>query len=134
MGVQIQLHYRSVNILHGLHLLLCELALALVSTLAALLAVKKSLSVLVKLELCDDNFAGVNANIDCCTVDLFPCYPLNVDNPFLPVYGNHLAFSALVCASDYADLVIFSHWNRPDLVLFPELFVQVRAHDLVPAH
>ncbi len=41
------------------------------------------------------HLAGVNANIDCGTVDLLPSYPLNVDHPLLSVNGNHLAFSAL---------------------------------------
>ena len=41
------------------------------------------------------HLAGVNANIDCGTVDLLTSYPLNVDHPLLSVNGNHLAFSAL---------------------------------------
>ena len=41
------------------------------------------------------HLAGVNANIDCGTVDLFPCYSLNVNNPLFPVDCYNLAFSAL---------------------------------------
>lgn len=41
--------------------------------------------------------ARVNANIDCCTVDLFPCYPLNVDDPLFPVDGDNFALSTLQC-------------------------------------
>ena len=51
-----------VNILHRLHFLLCELALALVSSLATLLAVEKSFPVLVNLELCDDHLHQATAS------------------------------------------------------------------------
>lgn len=59
----------SINILHCLHLLLCELALALLSCCCTLLALKQLLAILVDLELGDDALAGVNADIDClaCT-------------------------------------------------------------------
>ena len=41
------------------------------------------------------HLAGVNANVDCGTVDLLTRYPLNVDHPLFSVNSNHLAFSAL---------------------------------------
>jgi hypothetical protein len=40
--------------------------------------------------------AGVNAHMDCCAISLFPLYPLNVDDVFLPVnlddFANLLTF------------------------------------------
>ena len=39
--------------------------------------------------------AGVNADVHCGAVDLFPGYPLNMDDPLLSVDSHNLAFSAL---------------------------------------
>lgn len=53
-----------VDLLHGLHLLLCKLALALVCCLGGALALQQGTTVLVQLQLGDDALAGVNANVD----------------------------------------------------------------------
>jgi hypothetical protein len=55
---------RLIDVLHGLHILLAELALALVSTLLAPLTLKECLAVLVNLQLGDHTLAGVDSNID----------------------------------------------------------------------
>ena len=46
---RVELLLHLINILHGLHLLLCELALALVSILRPLLAIQQSFPVLIQL-------------------------------------------------------------------------------------
>ena len=51
------------------------------------------------------HLAGVNANIDCGTVDLLTRYPLNVNHPLLSVNGNHLALSALHLAVQIHELM-----------------------------
>lgn len=53
-----------VDLGHGLHLLLCEFALALLCCLSCTLALKQSTTVCVKLQLGDDAFAGVHTNTD----------------------------------------------------------------------
>lgn len=51
-----------VDLSHCLHLLLCELALALLCSLGCTLALKQGTAVLVQLQLGDDALAGVNTD------------------------------------------------------------------------
>ena len=57
----------------------------------------------------------MNASGNALTVGLFACNSLNVDNIFETVDGGDFALTALICASDDGNLVIFSDGNALDL-------------------
>ena len=68
------------------------------------------LTVLVELELGDDNVGGVDANRHGRAVRLVALDTVDVDNPLLAVNLGDLALTALVLAPDDPDLVILADW------------------------
>lgn len=86
------------------------------NTAAALAdALQNGLTVLVQLELVDDNLGGVDAEGNGLAVGLLPGDALNVDNVLKAVDGGNLALTALVAAADDGDLVILADGKRADL-------------------
>lgn len=86
------------------------------NTAAALAdALQNGLTVLVQLELVDDNLGGVDAEGNGLAVGLLPGDALNVDNVLKAVDGGDLALTALVAAADDGDLVILADGKRADL-------------------
>lgn len=73
------------------------------------------LTVLVKLELGDDDVGGVDAQGDGLAVGLVAGDTLDVDNVLETVHGGDLALTALVGATDNGDLVVLSDGDRADL-------------------
>jgi len=85
------------------------LALQLLLDLAASLdALQDALTVLVELELGDDDFGGVNADGHGLARGLFADDALDVDYVFETVDGGDFAFAAFVGAADDGDFVVFS--------------------------
>jgi hypothetical protein len=73
------------------------------------------LTVLVKLELGDDDVGGVDAQRDGLAVGLVTGDTLDVDNVLETVHGGDLALTALVGATNNGDLVVLSDGDRADL-------------------
>lgn len=72
-------------------------------------------SVLVELELCDDDFAWVDADGNGLAVGLLAGHSLNVDEELQSVDRCDFALTAFVGASDDSDLVVFSDGNAANL-------------------
>lgn len=73
------------------------------------------LTVLVELELGDDDVGRVEAQGDGLARGLVTGDTLNVDNVFETVNGGDLALAALVGATDNGDLVVLADGNAADL-------------------
>jgi hypothetical protein len=96
---------------------LLGLALALGAQLAADLdALEDALTVLVQLELVDDDVAGVDAQGNRLARDLLAGDTLDVDDVLETVDGGDLALAALVGSADDGDLVVLSHGDAADLL------------------
>lgn len=78
-------------------------------------ALEDVLTVLVKLELGDLNFAGGDADGDALAVGLLAGDALDVDNVFEAVAGGDLALAALVAAALDDNLVVLAEGDRADL-------------------
>jgi hypothetical protein len=78
-------------------------------------ALQYGLSVLVKLELVDDDVGGVDAERDALARDLLAGDALDVDHVLETVDGGDLALAALVAAADNGDLVVLSDGDAADL-------------------
>lgn len=72
-------------------------------------------SVLVELELCNNDFAGVDANGDGLTVGLLAGDTFDVDEELQSIDRCDFAFSAFVGTSDDGNLVILSDGNAANL-------------------
>lgn len=66
------------------------------------------LPILVKLELCDFDFAGCDADGYALAVALLACDSLDVYDVFEAVYGDDLAFAALVATALDHDFVVLA--------------------------
>lgn len=73
------------------------------------------LTVLVKLELGDDDVGGVEAQRDGLAGGLVAGDTLDVDNVLETVHGGDLALTALVGAADNGDLVVLADGDAADL-------------------
>ena len=73
------------------------------------------LTVLVELELGDDDVGGVDAQGDALAGSLLAGDALDVDNVLEAVDGGDLALTALVGATDDGDLVVLSDGDGADL-------------------
>lgn len=82
---------------------------------AALDALKDGLTVLVKLELGDDDVGGVDADGDGGTGGLVAGDALDVDDVLEAVDGSDLALLVLVGAADNGDLVVLADGDGADL-------------------
>lgn len=81
-------------------------------------ALQYALTILVELQLGDDDLRGVHADGDGLARGLVLGDPLDVDDIFETVDGGDLAFAALVGASDYSDFIVLSDGDRSDLKLY----------------
>lgn len=83
---------------------------------ASLGAGQDVLTVLVKLELGDDDVGGVDAQRDGLAVGLVAGDALDVDDVLEAVDGGDLALTALVGATDDGDLVVLADGDAADLL------------------
>lgn len=88
------------------------------------------LTILVELELVDDNVGGVDAERDGLARGLVASDTLDVDDVFETVDGGDLALTALVGATDDGDLVVLADGDAADVVLLTELLAERGAHDV----
>lgn len=95
---------------------------------AALGAGQDVLTVLVKLELGDDDVGGVEAQRDALAGGLVAGDALDVDDVLEAVDGGDLALTALVGATDNGDLVVLADGDGADLFKF--VFVRILAAPL----
>lgn len=92
--------------------------LALVTSLATGLdALQDGLTVLVELELGDDDVGGVDAQRNGLAGDLLAGDTLDVDHVLETVDGGDLALLVLVGAADNGDLVVLADGDAADLLL-----------------
>ena len=106
----------------------CELALCLVGSASLGLAIEEGLAILVELELGDDDFGRVDADVDGGAIDLLAGDALDVDDPLAAVDLHHLALAALVCPADYLNLVVLADGDGADVVLVAEVGGEGCAH------
>lgn len=92
-------------------------------------ALKDGLTVLVKLELVDDDVGGVDAEGDGLAGGLLAGDALDVDDVLEAVDGGDLALAALVGATDDGDLVVLADGDGANVVLLAELLGERGAHD-----
>ena len=92
-------------------------ALLLVRLTALGGALEDVLTVLVKLELGDLNFAGGDADGDALAVGLLAGDALDVDNVFEAVASGDLALTTLVAAALDDNLVVLAEGDRADLLI-----------------
>lgn len=79
-------------------------------------ALKDGLTVLVKLELVDDDVGGVDAEGDGLAGGLLAGDALDVDDVLEAVDGGDLALAALVGATDDGDLVVLADGDGANLL------------------
>lgn len=99
--------FRPLNLSLALQLLL--------DLTAGLDALQDVLTVLVELQLGDDNLGWVNTNWDGLSRGLLLDNTLDVDNVFETVDGGDLSLTALVRSTDNGNLVVLSDWDGADL-------------------
>lgn len=91
-------------------------SLALGSRLTALAdALQDALTVLVELQLADDDLGGVDADGDALAVGLLADDTLDVDDVLKTVDASDLALTALVGATDDGNLVVLADGQSADL-------------------
>jgi hypothetical protein len=93
------------------------------------LALKQGLTVLVHVQLGDDDVTGMNANRHSLTVDLLTSQAIYVDDVLAAIGLVDLALTTLVRPADDHDIVVLSHGHRTHVVLDPKLLAQRGAHD-----
>lgn len=103
-----------------------ELLLDLATSLDAL---QYALTVLVELQLGDNNLRRVDAEGDGLSGGLLLDDSLDVDYVLETVDGSDLAFATLVGASNDENLIVLSNWDGADVVLLAELLAEGCAHD-----
>jgi len=117
---------RLHTVVHSVHL--AHLLVLVLGGSRSLLALKKGLAVLVKLEGNDGAVAGVDWDIGLLSVELLLDDFLNVNASASTVHGGDLAFTALVGASEDLDRVALTDGNGTDRVLVLEVLVEVAGH------
>merc|ERR1719343_1802725 len=99
-------------------------------TLVSGLGFQLGLSVLVELELRDDEGGGGDADGNAGSVDLFSGDAFDVDDPLLSVYGGDFSLTRLVHSSCDENLVVLADGHRSDAVSGLEFLGKVGAHEL----
>lgn len=79
------------------------------------------LTVLVELELADNDVRGGNGDGDALAVGLLTDNTLDVDNPLQTVDGGDLSLTTLVASTDDCDLVVLADGDGADLLKRSEL-------------
>jgi len=92
-------------------------------------ALQYALTILVELQLGDDDLRWVDAKRDGLTRRLLLDDTLNVDNVLETVDGGDLAFAALVGAPNNNNFIVLSDRDGADVVLLTEFLAQRCAHD-----
>lgn len=78
-------------------------------------ALQDLLTVLVEVELGDDDLGGVDTEGNALAVGLLADDTLDVDNPLKTVNAGDLALTALLASTDNGDLVVLTDGERADL-------------------
>lgn len=92
-------------------------------------SLEDGLSVLVEVQLGDNNVRSVDVDRNRVTVRLLLGNLLDLDGPLKSVNLRNLAFSALVGTSDNSDLVVLSNRDGSNLVLLSELLGERSRHE-----
>lgn len=102
---------------------LLRLGLELLLDLATGLdALQDGLTILVKLELGDDDLGGVDAERDGLSRGLLADNTLDVNDVLETVDGGDLSLTTLVGATNNGDLVILADWDRANLTLLDKFW------------
>lgn len=96
---------------------------------AVSLALEQVLTVLVHVQLGDDDVAGLDADGDGLAVDLLAGDAFDVDDPLATVHLDNLAFTTLVGTADDHDFVVDADGHGAGAVLGAQLLGQRSAHD-----
>ena len=96
----------------------------------SLLSLKECLSVLVELELSDQDVAGVNGDLGLLSVGLLSDDLFDVEAPLLSVDSLDLALTTLAASAHDLHGVTLADGDCAHVVLSAEFLVQVAAHDL----
>lgn len=94
----------------------------------ATLSSDQGLSLVVQVQLGDDNLRWVDVDRHGSTGGLLELQLLDLDRELQSVDGRNLTLRALLGASDDGDLVLLSDWDRLDLVLLSQLLGQRSRH------
>ncbi|KAJ6733235.1 hypothetical protein OIU74_005072 [Salix koriyanagi] len=123
------MNHESVHALHDI--LGSELGslILLTNSTPLSLAIQQGLPVLVKPELSDHHLGRVNSHVNSGTINLFPCNPLDMNNPFSPVNLDNLPFPSLVCPTNNLDLIVFSDRHGSHAVFLTEVSGKWCAHE-----
>lgn len=97
------------------------------STLSAL---KKGLTIVIKLQLGDDDVGGVDLLGDSGSVGLGGSDTLNKKSKLLAVDAENLTRAILLITTDDGDLIILTDRNRANVVLLAELLGERSRKDL----
>lgn len=85
------------------------------------LSFNQSLSLVVQVQLVDDNLRWVNVDWDGSTGRLFLLQLLDLNGKLQSVDSRDLTLRTLLGTSDNGDLVLLSDWERLDVVLLSQL-------------
>ena len=96
--------------------ILASNALLLISPLSLLLPplrnpLQYALAVLIKLQLRNNDLAGMDADGNALAIGFLARYSFNMDDVFEAVDGGDGAFAAFVRAADDGDFVVFADWD-----------------------
>ena len=69
------------------------------------------LTVLIKLQLRNNDLAGMDTDGNALAIGFLARYSLDVDDVFEAVDGGDGAFAAFVRTADYGDFVVFADWD-----------------------
>lgn len=87
-----------------------------------------SLSLVVQVQLGDDNLGWVDVDWDRSTRGLLLLQLVDLDRELQSVDGGDLTLGTLLRTSDNSDLVLLSDWDRSDVVLSSQLLGQRSGH------
>ena len=93
-----------------------SISLLLISPLSLLLSplgnsLQYALAILIKLQLCNNDLAGMDTNGNALAIGFLTRYPFDVDDVFEAVDGGDGTFATFVRAADYGDFVVFADWD-----------------------
>lgn len=108
---------------------LCLVLQLLLDLTTSLDALKDVLTILVQLQLGDDDLGWVDTEGNGLSRGLFLYDTLNVDDVFETVDGSDLSLGSLVGAANDLDLIVLSDWDGANVVLLTEFLAQRSAHD-----
>ena len=94
----------------------------------AALSFNQGLSLVVQVQLGDDNLGWMNVDWDRSTRRLLFLQLVDLDRVLQSVDSGDLALRTFLGASDDSDLVLSSDWKRSDVVLLPQLLRQRSRH------